>query len=487
MKIKLVLILSFSFTFLLQLFAQQNIVQQAIDKFQRMDYNSAAAISFQAIDLETGEEIAGLNPMMAIAPASTMKLFTTASAFHYLGGLYRPTTSIFHDGSLDSNGILNGNLWVKTNGDPSLGSRFFEKNGEERLFLSEWIAAIQAYGIKKINGSIIVDGSDFGYNGAPEGWTWGDMGNYYGSGPAGTVIFDNSTFLGFRTSQKIGDSTWLECMRPHIEGLKMRNEVITSSNQSDNSYVFGAPFSFDRFIQGTLPFGKPLFEVKASIPDPELLLAQELQFELAQFIEVTGVPFAMRNLLGKIPAPNYAKMHQVMSYEGKSLENIAYWVNMKSVNLFAEQLMCWIGYKKSGKGTTENGIFWVNKLWQPIVGNGIRIADGSGLSRKNAASANHFCLLLQQIKKEAYYSDFMKTLPVAGKSGTLAGICRGQAAEGRVFAKSGTLSRVKSYAGYVETKSGKHIAFAILVNNHTASGKAISSGMASLFNAMAVY
>lgn len=81
----------------------------------------------------------------------------------------------------------------------------------------------------------------------------------------------------------------------------------------------------------------------------------------------------------------------------------------------------------------------------------------------------------------------MKTLPVAGKSGTLAGICRGQAAEGRVFAKSGTLSRVKSYAGYVETKSGKHIAFAILVNNHTASGKAISSGMASLFNAMAVY
>lgn len=152
MKIKLVLILSFSFTFLLQLFAQQNIVQQAIDKFQRMDYNSAAAISFQAIDLETGEEIAGLNPMMAIAPASTMKLFTTASAFHYLGGLYRPTTSIFHDGSLDSNGILNGNLWVKTNGDPSLGSRFFEKNGEERLFLSEWIAAIQAYGIKKSMG-----------------------------------------------------------------------------------------------------------------------------------------------------------------------------------------------------------------------------------------------------------------------------------------------------------------------------------------------
>ncbi|MCC5924078.1 MAG: D-alanyl-D-alanine carboxypeptidase/D-alanyl-D-alanine-endopeptidase, partial [Crocinitomicaceae bacterium] len=395
MKIKLVLILSFSFSFLLQLFAQQNIVQQAIDKFVSAGYNSSAAISFHALDINSGEEIAAHNPMMAIAPASTMKLFTTASAFHYLGGLYRPTTTIFHDGNLDSNGVLNGNLWVKTNGDPSLGSRFFEKNGEESLFLYEWIIAIQQYGIKKIDGSIIVDGSDFGYNGAPEGWTWGDMGNYYGSGPAGTVLFDNSTFLGFKTSKKVGDSTWFECMRPHIEGLKLRNEVVTSSNQSDNSYVFGAPFSFDRFIQGTLPLGKTLFEVKASIPDPELLLAQELQFELAQFIEVTGTPFAMRQLLGKITTPNYAKMKQIIEHEGKSLENIAYWVNMKSVNLFAEQLLCWIGYKKSGKGTTENGIYWVNKLWQPVIGNGIRIADGSGLSRKNAASANHFCLLLQ--------------------------------------------------------------------------------------------
>ena len=77
-------------------------------------------------------------------------------------------------------------------------------------------------------------------------------------------------------------------------------------------------------------------------------------------------------------------------------------------------------------------------------------------------------------------------MPIAGESGTLKNLCKGQAGQGRIMAKSGTMSKVKSYAGYVKTKSGKKLAFAIIVNNHANSSSALTAQMESVLNAMAV-
>ena len=91
------------------------------------------------------------------------------------------------------------------------------------------------------------------------------------------------------------------------------------------------------------------------------------------------------------------------------------------------------------------------------------LKDGSGLSRSNAISANHFCQLLTYMFKSSNFNDFKETLPVAGKTGTIASLCKGQPGEGRIFAKSGTISKVKAYAGYVYSKSGKKLAFSISI------------------------
>ena len=92
--------------------------------------------------------------------------------------------------------------------------------------------------------------------------------------------------------------------------------------------------------------------------------------------------------------------------------------------------------------------------------------DGSGLSRFNAVTAKQLVGILKYMNESEHKELFLKSLPVAGKSGTLRTLGRGTAAQARVKAKSGTMTRVKSYAGYVTTKNKRNIAFAIIANNY---------------------
>ena len=116
-----------------------------------------------------------------------------------------------------------------------------------------------------------------------------------------------------------------------------------------------------------------------------------------------------------------------------------------------------------------------------------QLKDGCGLSRENAISADHFCQLLNYMKNSKNFKDFKSTLPIAGVSGTIKNICKGQAGEGRIFAKSGTISKVKSYAGYVISKSGKNLAFAITVNNFSGSNSQIMTEIEKVLNELANY
>jgi D-alanyl-D-alanine carboxypeptidase/D-alanyl-D-alanine-endopeptidase (penicillin-binding protein 4) len=113
--------------------------------------------------------------------------------------------------------------------------------------------------------------------------------------------------------------------------------------------------------------------------------------------------------------------------------------------------------------------------------------DGSGLSRQNAISAQHFCDLLKYMTTSPNYEIFRSTFPLAGKSGTISTLCKGAAGEGRVNAKSGTLKNIKAFSGYVDSKSGKKIAFALIVNNFSCSSNEITSKMEKVLNALAEY
>lgn len=487
MKIQRILLLLFILS--AQIDFAQNSVQKALNTFIALPEFNHSGISFYAIDLGTGEKIAEHNPKLALPSASTAKLFSTASALELLGPNYRPETRLYIDGKIDTDGTLNGNIWIRGGGDVTLGSDYFTEDGHEKDFLKTWSDTLQKLGVKAISGAIIADGSEFGYAGNPKGWSWNDMGNYYGAGASGITIFDNMLKFTFKTGATVGSKTEIISTWPNVPGLVFHNYATSQNVSGDHCFIFGGPYSLDRFAEGSLPLNRSKFIVKGSLPDPEFQLAYELYNQLLSDGVTAKEGAKSARQLDLIQKSRYTASYTLLfSHKGKTVQEIANLTNLKSINLFAEGLLCLIGYKMTGNGSTEEGLKQIEKYWATKFSfDGIFLNDGSGLSRSNGISSSSFVDLLKAMSVSKNYDAYLKTLPVAGKSGTLAGLCRDQPGQGRIIAKSGTMDKIKSYAGYVNSKSGKKIAFAIVVTNFTTSSSNVVGKMESVLNALAVY
>ncbi len=407
-------------------FAQgQNKVQTAIDQFAASDYLKNASISFEVIDLSTGNSVASYNPETVLPTASTAKLFSTATALEILGENYRPKTRIYTEGEIDSVGTLKGNLWIRGGGDPTLGSKYFCSKGHNRDFLYAWADSLKKKGITKIDGGIIADASEFGYKGAPGGWNWVDMGNYYGAGPSGLTIFDNLIEYKFKVPSKIGAKSKLVSLSPSVPDLVVHNYVKAKSGGGDNAYIYGAPYSLDRFVTGTLPAGSSAFIVKGSLPDPEHQFAYELEKVLREVgIEITGEMNTARNMEINSGKWSYSKRTLLFTHSGETIGSIIDKTNERSINLFAEHVVNLVGYETNGDGSTESGLRALENYWtKKWTTNGMHVNDGSGLSRTNAISASNFTDLLKAMHVGKNGERFKKSLPVAGVNGTMRNIC----------------------------------------------------------------
>lgn len=467
----------------------QNKVQTAIDQFAASTELKSASISFNVIDLATGETIASFDPDRGIPTASTAKLFSTATALEILGENYRPVTRVYSDGIIDSAGVLLGNIWIRGGGDPSLGSKYFCDKGRERDFLVAWADSLKKRGIREIQGGIIGDASEFGYKSAPDGWSWSDMGNYYGASPSGLSIFDNLVEYSFNVPAKIGAKTTIAKMTPFVPNLEMHNYVTAASGGGDNAYIYGAPYSVDRFISGTLPAGSTGFIVKGSLVDPEYQFAYEFQEILkAAGIRVLGELNTARQMDIASSNASYSKRTLLITHQGQTIGKIVDKTNEWSVNLFAEHLVNLVGFHKTGDGSTDNGLKQLETYWAAKWSTaGMHVNDGSGLSRSNAISAHHFTDLLKSMHTGKNGKRFKASLPVSGVSGTMRNICKDQAGHGKITAKSGSMTRIKSYAGYVLSSSGKEYAFALTVNNQSCTSAELVDKMEVVFNAIASF
>ena len=464
--------------------AQINI-QNELNKFVNDTKHAHASVSVNVIDIETNKTIISHNPKLRLATASTAKLFSTSTALEVLGKDFRAKTRMYYDGNIDSMGVLHGNIWIRGGGDPSFGSKYFPK---EKPVFDEWVNAIKKLGIKKIDGAIIGDASEFDYNGAPDGWSWSDLGNYYGAGASGLTIHDNLIELHFKTSSKVGRVSRITKTVPVVPGLKFKNYVLSSQKRGDNSYIYGAPFSLDRFITGTLPVSNNDFIVKGSLPDPELQFANELFIAINnQSIAINAGYKAIRTIDREKFKNDYSKMVLIHTHKGEKLIDILKITNHKSINLYAEHMLYLISHQKNNFGSIEGGLKIIQSKWSEEKGfHGLKVKDGSGLSRTNAISSENYTTLLYWMNLSKKAESFFSTLPVAGKSGTLKSLCKGQSGQGKVFAKSGTMSGIKSYAGYIHSVSGKKYAFALIVNNHLGSTREVKRKMGLLLNKLSL-
>jgi D-alanyl-D-alanine carboxypeptidase/D-alanyl-D-alanine-endopeptidase (penicillin-binding protein 4) len=225
------------------------------------------------------------------------------------------------------------------------------------------------------------------------------------------------------------------------------------------------------------------------MPDPENQLAIEwVKVLLLHGIQVEDGAKGYRLHQKELRANSYDNKIRLFQVEGETVKNIANWTNLKSVNVFADGLVNALAYQKTGKGNLTTGLRVIHEFWKDKINlDGFLIHDGCGLSRSNLISANHFCSLLRYMSGSSHFEAFKGTLPIAGKTGTAKSLCKGEVGEGRVFAKSGSMQGVKSYAGYIDSSTGKKIAFAITVNDFSCSGNQLTVRMEKIFNALAQY
>lgn len=468
--------------------AQSNQAQKAIEIFAQSPQMKAASITFMAVDLTSNKPIASYDPARCLTPASTTKLWSTAGALNLLGTNYAPKTEVYYTGKITEEGILQGDIIIKGFGDATAGSHYFGKRESMRDFFDDWVAFFPANGIKVIVGDVIADASALGYFGVPEGWSWSDMGNYYGAFPSGLTIFDNMLELYFNTSPHKHGGTNITRTNPAIPEFEIKNYVTSDAIQSDNAYVFAAPYASTSFVNGTLPLNRQNFIVKAAIQNPEDLFAQEfLQAIRRSGVQVIGKHSSKKILLGTKDLDKLerleAKKTLLFTHYGYSLTEVIKVINHESVNLFAEHLIQWIALEKDGGiGYHKRGMEILNAHWKSKFDlESARITDGSGLSRSNSISAQHFVDLLKYMKDNTYFEN---SLAVSGQSGTLKTLCKGQACSGKIKAKSGTINGVKAYAGYAYPQNGTKIAFAFVVNNHQCTSSELKTMMETVLNAL---
>ena len=440
-------------------------------------------LGFVLMEVETGKVLALNDPDKTLIPASTLKSVTSATALLLLGDAYVFKTYLEYEGIISDSGVLNGNIYIRGGGDPSLGSDRIENIASMKRILTQWVSAIRDVGIREIRGSVIGDGSKYGTAALPDSWQWADIGNYYGAGAHGLNINENSYTLFFSSGSKPGDPTKILRTEPEIPGLIFINEV-KSGGTSDNAFIYGSPYTKERYLRGTIPAGRSEFAIKGSIPDPVWFTANALTSMLVKDgISITNEATTVR-LLGfseenganksgvapKICPPEKRKI--LMTYKGPTLAEVVYWLNKKSINLYGEQLLKLIGAEKGRNGSTEEGIRVIEEFWKSkgLDLDGFRMADGSGLSRLNGVTARQMATLLRIVAKSPVAAAFVNSLPIAGDPadpGSLSSLCTGTKAAKNLCAKSGFISQVRSYAGYVNSKSGKQMCFAMIANNFT--------------------
>jgi D-alanyl-D-alanine carboxypeptidase/D-alanyl-D-alanine-endopeptidase (penicillin-binding protein 4) len=446
-------------------------IEQAYSKFKSLPQMENGLASFTVYNAKTGEVVFSDQGALGLAPASTLKNITAATALSVLGSDYRFRTTLLTNGFVDQNGTLQGDLIIKGSGDPTLGSARYEET-KEQVILEKWAQALKNKGIKAIQGRII--GDDMLYAGyvAPDGWPWADMGNYYGAGVSALNWRENSFGVNFKPGNKEGDATTISSTTADVSYLNIINEVTTGKRGSgDQVYAYAAPYSSKIFFRGThgLDLNKT---ISMSIPDP----AYDLAFQLREFLNKAGIqtesPISSAyelHLNNKDYYSNISELTEIDVHLSPTLDKIVYWFNRVSINLYGEALLKALAQKEGISLNTANAAKWMSDYWATKLGiptGQLKIADGSGLSPNNRITTDAMVKILLYNQDQPWFSAYLDSFPVINE----------------MKMKSGTINGVLGYAGYHESANGNQFVFSILVSNYHGGAQAMRNQLFNVLN-----
>ena len=454
-----------SFFLSIQLFAQLsdklNPAWQRFVSDPQMKFGIAAIL---VVDAETGSTVFSKNENIGLAPASTLKVVTAATALDMFGPSFRFITPVGYRGTIQG-GILKGDIIIQASGDPSLGSWRYAST-KKFAQLGELAGMLDKAGIRKVEGQWVVDESGYESQAIPGGWPFDDIGNYYGAGAAGFNWYENQYDLVLNPGSAEGQPVHISRTEPVPQAIELRNELKTGQRGSGDRAIIYPDRWPDGTVRGTVPAGVKEFTISGSIAEPANYF-----FQTIRNASIFGANSpAFNGVQGQRSfTPENAGFTPLGQWASPGLDSIVYFFLQKSVNLYGEAIAKQIGRDGKQPAGTEQGVRKIRDYWK---GRGIdeaalHIYDGSGLSPSNRITARALVQVMQYARGRDWFGAFFEGLPAING----------------LKMKSGSITGVRAYTGYVTT-SGKTYTFSFIVNNFDGSSSGIMQKMFAVLNAL---
>ncbi len=453
----------FSFLFILFpsiIFAQtiSQKLQIAFSQFEKDAQLANAISSLYVIDAKTGNIVFEKNARVGLAPASTQKIITSVTAFELLKKDFRYETILQAVGEIRDT-VLQGNLYIKGDGDPTFGSNRYS-NTKSYQVLDAFVNAVQQKGIKQIIKPLSFNFRTYPYQTIPDGWIMQDIGNYYGAA---------ANVLNWKENQ-------FDIVLNSVEGKEEAVSVVSPTNKTfinelkagpkgsgDNAYCYLPTQGNIWVLKGSIPVGEQKFAIAAADNEPAKTMLSDLSFSLKQKgIKTNG----MQDYKTELTKPyteiiDERQFINLYIHYSPTLDSIIYWFNKKSINLYGEALIKTMGSK--AKANADSGVAVIKSYWttKNIDKNELNIFDGSGLSPLNRVTTHAQVEILKYAATKDWYKYFLQSLPLYNG----------------MTMKSGTISNVKAFCGYHTAKDGNSYIFSFLVNNYNGKSSEVTSKM----------
>jgi D-alanyl-D-alanine carboxypeptidase/D-alanyl-D-alanine-endopeptidase (penicillin-binding protein 4) len=422
-------------------------VQQAI-KASKLQNN---ALSLVMLPLNGPGSPTVFNADVSVNPASTMKLITTYAALELLGPTYQWKTEFFTDGTL-SNGVLNGNLYLKGGGDPKLNM--------EKLWLL--MRDLRANGVRQVTGDLVLDRSHFVQPQLPAfNDDGGDENAPFLVRPDSLLV--NLKALRFVTRNDTGKV--LVSVEPPIATIRIDNQVKAMPGTKCNGEVRYNPITqadgMTVVVSGQLAEGcssqtyLSLLDHQSYAAGAVRAIWNELGGSIQGGDRVGAVPKSAR-VLARAFSPDLVEVIRD--------------INKYSNNTMAQQLFLSLGerYRNEADGDDAKAAQRVIRQWlakKGITASHLVMENGSGLSRDERVSAREMATLLQAAWKSPYAAEFMASMPLVGMDGTMRKRLKRTALQGEGHIKTGTLNTVRAIAGFSRDSNGNTWAVVAILND----------------------
>lgn len=448
---KIILIVIFSS---LNLFPQDaaNLKSRIDSLLLGKNFLEQTALAIEVYDLTSSVSLYSRNSKLLLRPASNMKLLTSAAGILFLKD-YSFRTSLLYTGEI-VNGSLLGDLYIRGGCDP----------GFTPVELDSLIISLKALGIKNISGNIYADVSFKDNKIWGKGWMWDDdpssdapylsaLNINLNSVTVYVTPSDSSDHPRVRT-EPVSSYFTISNQALNAKGLNEQDSLMITRdwvNRTNNILVTGKINAEDTIERNA----------KLNVYDPVNYFLNLFSERLTLY----QITFKGKLLISKAPA--FAEELYVYP---RALDSVLYAINKSSDNLTAEMVLYALAEKYFGQpASAENGLLMLDSLISLTGLNpaGYFLADGSGVSHYNLISAEVLISLLKYMyfQQPELHEKFFNSLAVAGKDGTLKKRMSGTMAEGKVHAKTGTLTGVSCLSGYIDSASGNQIAFSLMVQN----------------------